>query len=248
VVGQGGDGNNGTNTLQPNNVELKTDQYRDFDAKSAFASARLTVYRDSSQGNPAQFVELNYGDGQLGYNVSYVDFLGLPVEVTAACGTTACYAPLSTLLDGCPSNLRQSDRCISARSWCGGNANDAYCKALDAPAQAALQLSRCQSDLAAYRAANGAGAPIGSTPSVYACSDFWSSSPFCCAIVNRGVSAADASNICDYYKTGPYNTYAKWVHDKCPMIYAFPYDDAEGQSGYHQCAAKEIRMTWCPAG
>jgi len=247
VVGQG---NSGGTTLQPNNAELKTDQTRDYDAGNDFESARLTVYRDNKIGNPAQFVELNYAGGQVGYNVSYVDFVGLPAEATASCGTTACYSPVASLLDGCPSNLREPDRCDSARSWCSNpnNGGQAFCKALDTPAQAAMSLSQCQSDLAAYRAAKGAGAAIGTTPSVYSCSDFWSWSPFCCAIVNRGVPAASASNSCAYYKNPPFNTYAKWVHDKCPMIYAFPYDDAEGQSGYHQCAAKELRITWCPGG
>jgi hypothetical protein len=250
VVGQGNDGNGGTHTLSPDNLALQTDQTQDYDAQSFFGSARVTVYRDGSMSTPAQFVELNYGNGQLGYNVSYVDFLGLPVEVAASCGTTACYAPLATLLDGCPSNLRQGDRCVSPRSWCAGaNAGSAYCHALDATAQAALQLPECQTDLAAYRAQYGANAPIGATPSVYACTDFWSASPFCCAVVNRGVvGATDPSDYCGYYQTTPYNTYAKWVHEKCPVIYAFPYDDAEGQSGYHQCAAKEIRITWCPGG
>jgi hypothetical protein len=250
IRGQGGDGNNGTNTLSPDNLALVKGQEQDYDAKSTFGSARVTAYRDGNQQTISQFIELNYGGGQLGYNVSYVDFLGLPVEVAAACGTTACYAPLATLLDGCPANLKQSDRCVSAGAYCsnGANASSAYCTALDGTAQQALQLSQCKTDLTNWLNQGHTMSQVGSTPAVYACTNFWASSPFCCAVVNRGVVNGDSGDNCSYYKNPPFNTYAQWVHQKCPLIYAFPYDDAAGQSGYHQCAAKEIRITFCPGG
>lgn len=251
IHGQGSDGGTGTNTLAPDNKELLQGQEQDYDAKTAFVSARVTAYKTGPQNNEAQFVEMNYANGQLGYNVSYVDYLGLPVEVTATCGTTACYAPLATILDGCPSNLAATDRCVSPDDWCNNPTNAAtdYCKALDTTAQQALQLPQCQTDLAAWLAKGNTMANVGTTPSVYACSNFWASSSYCCAVVNRGVvSAKDPTNVCGFYQSPPYNTYSKWVHEKCPMIYSFPYDDAAGQSGYHQCATNELRITWCPGG
>jgi hypothetical protein len=251
VHGQGGDGHGGVNTLAPDNQALAPGQEEDYDARDKFSSARVSVYRDGTQTTVSQFVELNYGNGTLGYNVSYVDFLGLPVEASADCGTTACYAPLATILDGCPANLRLSDRCRSAGAFCSDGANQAsdFCRALDGTAQAALSLSRCQADLQAWLLQGHMMAQIGSTPSVYACSDFWSTSPFCCAVVNRGVvSSSTPDEPCGFYRNPPYNTYARWVHQKCPMIYAFPYDDSAEQSGYHQCSANQLRITFCPGG
>lgn len=253
IHGQGNDGAGGTNTLAPDNKQLAQGQEQDYDAKTDFGSARVTAYKAGPGQNEAQFVEMNYVNGQLGYNVSYVDYLGLPVEVTATCGTTACYAPLATILDGCPSQLATADRCVSPDDWCNDPTNAAtdYCKVFDTTAQQALQLPQCQTDLKAWLA-QGQGhsmATVGTTPSVYACKDFWASSSFCCAVVNRGVVAsATPTDPCGFYKSPPYNTYSKWVHEKCPMIYSFPYDDAAGQSGYHQCNTNELRITWCPGG
>jgi hypothetical protein len=251
VHGQGGDGSGGQNTLAPDNLALAQGQEQDYDAKAAFASARVTVFRDAAEQTVSQFVELNYGNGSLGYNVSYVDFLGLPVEAAADCGTTACYAPLATILDGCPANLKLSDRCVAAGAFCSDSANQgsAFCTALDVTAQQALSLSQCQSDLQAWLAKGNSMANVGSTPNVYACTNFWASSPFCCAVVNRGMVGASApDDACGFYRNPPFNTYAQWVHQKCPLIYAFPYDDAAGQSGYHQCNASELRITFCPGG
>jgi hypothetical protein len=251
IHGQGNDGAGGTNTLAPDNKQLAQGQEQDYDAKTDFGSARVTAYKAGPGQNEAQFVEMNYVNGQLGYNVSYVDYLGLPVEVTATCGTTACYAPLATILDGCPSQLATTDRCVSPDDWCNDPTNAAtdYCKVFDTTAQQALQLPQCQTDLKAWLAKGNSMANVGTTPSVYACKDFWSSSSFCCAVVNRGVvSSATPTDPCGFYKNPPYNTYSKWVHEKCPMIYSFPYDDAAGQSGYHQCNTNELRITWCPGG
>jgi hypothetical protein len=251
IHGQGNDGNGGDNILLPDDAMLASGQTQDYDAKQTFGSARVTAYKDGPRKNAIQFVELNFGNGSLGYNVSYVDYLGLPVEVTATCGTTACYAPVATVLDGCPAHLKTSDRCVSPGGWCNDAANQSndYCKALDTTAQQALLLPKCQTARDAWLAKGHTASEIGTTPSVYACRDFWSSSAFCCAVVNRGVVAeTDPEDPCRFYKTAPFNTYAQWVHQQCPMIYAFAYDDAAGQSGYHQCKTNEIRVTWCPGG
>jgi hypothetical protein len=120
---------------------------------------------------------------------------------------------------------------------------------LNASAQKALQEPQCASALASYQQQHP-GAPTGTTPSVYACSDFWSTSSFCCAIVNRGVvTSGSPTDACTFYNgADPFNSYSQWVHGKCPGIYAFPYDDFAGQSGFHQCNARELRITWCPGG
>jgi glycosyl hydrolase family 64 (putative beta-1,3-glucanase) len=251
IHGQGNDGAGGTNVLSPDDAELGPGETQDYDGHATLGSARVTAYIDGPRQNEIQFVELNFGNGELGYNISYVDYLGLPVEVDATCGTTACYAPAATVLDGCPEHLREADRCRSPGGWCNDPAHhgDPYCGVLDGEAQAALQLPRCQQDLASWQAAGHEGDPIGTTPSVYACRDFWGASAFCCAVVNRGVvSEAEPQDICQFYVNPPFNTYARWVHERCPEIYAFPYDDAADQGGYHQCATDELRITWCPGG
>ncbi len=247
IHGAGSNGSGGGNVLQPDQAKLEPGAVRDYDAHNPLGSARVTAFIDGPGQNEIQFVELNYGNGELGYNISYVDYLGMPVEVDAACGTTACYAKAASILDGCPAHLREADRCRSPGGWCNGREGDPYCKALDQTAQAALALPQCQQDLASWMA--GGGSQIGTTPSVYACRDFWASSAFCCAVVNRGVvSEADPFDVCKFYQSTPYNTYARWVHERCPAIYAFPYDDAGEHGGYHQCQTKEMRITWCPGG
>jgi hypothetical protein len=211
----------------------------------------VAVFSGGPRQNERQFVEMHYENGVLGYNISYVDYLGLPVEVTADCGTTACYAPVATILDGCPTHLRDGDHCRSASAYCSAppNRGQAYCKALDDVAEDALDVARCRDDLARWRAAGHANDPVGTTPSVYACSDFWASSAFCCAIANRGVvGASDPGDPCAFYLDGAYNTYARWVHERCPQIYAFPYDDSADQGGFRQCPTRELRITWCPGG
>jgi len=244
-----GSGNAGGNVLQPDQAKLDPGGERDYDAHTSFSSARVTAFKNGPDQNEYQFVEMNFGNGQLGYNISYVDYIAVPVEVDAACGLTACYAPAATLLEGCPTQLRESDRCRSPGGWCINHAGDPYCKVLDQTATAALGLAKCKSDLNSWLAGGGSQNNIGTTPSVYGCRDFWASSPYCCAIVNRGmVAAADPYAVCHFYETTPYNTYARWVHQQCPGIYAFPYDDAGEQGGYHQCATREVRITWCPGG
>jgi hypothetical protein len=247
--GQGGNGSGGVNILQPDDAQLTSGSTRDYDAGQFFGSARVTAYRNGPRQNEIQFVEMHYERGTLGYNISYVDYLGLPVEVTADCGTTACYAPVADALDGCPAHLDDGDRCRSAGSFCSAppNRSNPYCSALDADATAALSVPRCRDDLQRWLAGGGSMDRVGRTPAVYACTDFWASSAFCCAIVNRGVVDGDPADVCAFYE-GEHNTYARWVHERCPAIYAFPYDDSGDQGGFHQCPTRELRITWCPGG
>ena len=65
------------------------------------------------------------------------------------------------------------------------------------------------------------------------------------------LSNPDSTDTSLYYKNGPFNAYAKWVHDTCPGIYAFPYDDypsGAGESGFRSCTADRLDVTFCPGG
>jgi hypothetical protein len=43
--------------------------------------------------------------------------------------------------------------------------------------------------------------------------------------------------------------YAKWVHEVCPGIYAFSYDDWLSHGGFRDCMdGSEVRITFCPGG
>jgi hypothetical protein len=65
------------------------------------------------------------------------------------------------------------------------------------------------------------------------------------------LQAPDSTDATLYYQNAPFNPYAQWVHQTCPGIYAFPYDDypsTAGQSGFRSCAADRLDITFCPAG
>jgi hypothetical protein len=66
------------------------------------------------------------------------------------------------------------------------------------------------------------------------------------------VDDPDSTDLGAYYQAEPHNTYSAWVHQVCPGIYAFPYDDypaTVGESGFHACrVGRELRVTFCPAG
>ena len=87
------------------------------------------------------------------------------------------------------------------------------------------------------------------TPEVYACSGLFATEPRLCAALNRGMlDAPDNGDDELFYVNEPYNTYARWVHERCPGIYAFSYDDWLAQGGFRSCEGTELRITFCPAG
>jgi len=162
---------------------------------------------------------------------------------------------------GCPAGLLSGKRCLSAGIFCSifGNQPRAFCHALDAP------LATCESQNAST--CGIAGLLGNGTPSVYGCSGYFDSQPASCspasttchldgnkwcAALNRGMlGQPDSTNTALYYKTAPFNAYAKWVHDTCPGIYAFPYDDypsGAGESGFRSCTADRLDITFCPGG
>jgi hypothetical protein len=245
-------------TLTPDNAHIASGALADYHAPLTWTAARVTAYLQApnSSGQPQgeiDKVEATFGTSgsgeQLNTNITYVDWVGLPSEIHAFgtgndCTTVGCYVPYAGLLQGCPSQLLSGQKCLSAGNYCSNPANqaNAYCHALDP------SITSC-----AQKYTDCAGASGATTPQAYACSGFFGGSPEYCAAVNRGVvdSPDAATPVSAFYKNAPFNTYSQWVHQRCPGIYAFPYDDygASNESGYHACAGgTQLNVTFCPKG
>jgi hypothetical protein len=220
---------------------------------------RVTAYKNAAPGAAgsveAEFFELTADPGKaLNYNLSFVDYMGLPLEINGkgtspSCGLTACYAPLAELIKGCPTQLldAKNGKCMSMFSYCNNAAHaaEAFCTSLDQSAANVIAndpMCRAAGSLAAA----GGGAKILGC----ATGSFWSGSPYCCAKVNRNATNGagnDNTQNCTYYKTPPYNVYAAYSHSVCPYLYAFAYDDWNDQSGYHACmGGTGADITYCP--
>ena len=226
-------------------VRLDMGQIQNYDAPKVWSAARLNAFKNEGDAEPLEKAELTFfddGKTHVSYNVTYVDWVGLPLEITAhggecneASATTGCYAKQANLASACPESfLKSGDRCVSARSYCAdpGNQGQAYCKALDGA------INSC------------ASCPKATTSQVYACSGPYANEPRWCAALNRAMTGSpDDPDATHYYKSAPFNSYSKWVHDVCPGIYAFSYDDWKGHGGYRSCTGgNEVRITFCPAG
>ncbi len=240
-------------TLEPDDAMLASGEIRWYDAPKTWSAARLTAYDGGARTGELEKAEMTFveaGDGVvLNYNVTYVDWLGLPVEVEsegggADCKTAGCYVPQAQVLTGCPDDLLSGNRCLAARTYCmnGANQSGEFCHRLDS------EIAYCVSADAECAGADGA-----TTGDAYSCAGFFAGSPKWCAALNRGmVDDPESTDLGAYYQNEPYNTYAQWVHQVCPGIYAFAYDDypsSVGESGFHACSAgQELRVTFCPAG
>jgi hypothetical protein len=244
IHGQGKQG-----ALMPDYKELQKGDFYWYDAPKQWEAARITAYGDAAHTDELDKVEMTFvqaGD-VLNYNVTYVDWLSLPMEMisrgTGDCKQVGCYVPEATILAGCPDGLLSGKRCQAARTYClgGKNADKPYCHALDSQVQACTAIAGCE------------GAAGNTTANAYACDSFFGGSPKWCAAVNRGMlDDPDNKDTTKYYQKAPFNTYSQWVHQVCPGIYAFAYDDyppnAE-ESGFHACnGGKELEVTFCPAG
>jgi len=66
----------------------------------------------------------------------------------------------------------------------------------------------------------------------------------------KGVSAPKSADDSAFYRSEPHNSYAAWLHDVCPGIYAFPYDDVQTSADpFHACSnSTQLNITFCPAG
>ena len=203
--------------LSPDRKEVKPGEIANYDVPNTCVAARVNAFRNATDGEPRDKVELTLSiDGQganhAAYNVTYVDWLGLPVEMTAVAESCAqgtplvgCYAPVSEVLSGCPQGfLLSNDRCLSPRTYClSGHQDEAYCRQLD------QTIASC------------ADCPKGSTTEVFACSGPYANEPRMCAALNRGtVDQPDNPDPSIRYKKPPFNDYSKWVHEVCPGIYA----------------------------
>jgi len=271
---------NGGTTLMPDNAKLgaagQAGHAKQYDVPADWPAARVNAYWVDPGGpspDPQAYekVELTVGGGKMNYNITYVDYVGLPSQMEAvgpSCQKTgtfdprvACAVPVAGLLAGCPAGLLDGKRCLSAGLYCSkaASAGTPFCHALDAA------IATCA---AQHPATCGVASQLNdTTANVYGCSSYFDSQPpscspataTChqegnkwCAALNRGTLAQpDGTDPTKFYQAAPYNTYAKWVHDTCPGIYAFPYDDypsGAGQSGFRSCQADRLDITFCPGG
>ncbi|HVK72714.1 MAG TPA: beta-1,3-glucanase family protein [Kofleriaceae bacterium] len=237
--------------LQPDDVRLAPGESRDYEAPANWSAARVTAYGDGPRTGELEKAEMTLSASgnlvSLNYNITYVDWVGLPLRVAGAGGecsdaqhAVSCNVPQAEVLSGCPSQLRAGDICLSPRSYCLNPVNQGqpFCHSLDG------EIARCVSTIAGCAQHNGA-----TTPEVFACSGSFANAPRLCAALNRHMlDAPDDPDPSHWYATAPYNTYSKWVHEVCPGIYAFSYDDWLEQGGFRSCRGTELRITFCPAG
>jgi len=232
-------------------LELASKTTKEFDMPNG-VSQRIQTFKNAAPGQAGsvliQFAEMNAAPGKaLNYNLSHVDWLGLPVEINGIgtnqdCGVTACYKPYADILTGCPPQLLDATngKCTAPFHYCSdaAHASEAFCTVLnDAASQTVMNDPDCK------------GGNVGSPADIFGCAGFWGSSAACCAKVHRGVTgnAKSDTNNCLYYKNAPYDVYAAWAHQQCPFIYAFAYDDFNDQSGFHTCTkGTEMDITYCP--
>jgi len=237
-------------TLQPDNRQLKTGETQDYIAPDTWSAARVTAYKSAPPNNEIDKAEITFVNKIINYNITYVDWVGLPIEAISFgsgsdCKRVGCYVPVGDLLQGCPAGLLSGSRCLSAGSYCMNQANKGtpFCHALDPT------IAQCGANAAKYPGCSPGGS---GTPDVYACSGAFQANPKWCSALNRGmIDDPDNGNIALYYQNAPYNTYSKWVHASCPGIYAFPYDDSgkSNESGFHSCiGGRQLNITFCPAG
>jgi hypothetical protein len=236
--------------LQPDNRQLKTGEAQDYIAPDTWSAARVTAYKSVPPNNEIDKVEITLSAKVINYNITYVDWVGLPIEAISFgtgsdCKRVGCYLPVADLLQGCPAGLLSGSKCLSAGSYCMNQANKStpFCHALD------TTIAQCGSNATMYP---GCSPGASGTPDVYACSGNFGTNPKWCAALNRGmINDPDNGDISLYYQNAPYNTYSKWVHSSCPGIYAFPYDDygKSNESGFHSCiGGRQLNITFCPAG
>lgn len=238
--------------LQPDNMRLGTGEERSWESPNHAISGRVEFRRDANlKADAAEKVEYTFIGNPvvLNYNLTYVDFYGLPVSVTSTgkgsdCKKSTCDQPLDNFFKGCPAPLWDGQRCISPRTFCldAKNQGNPYCNKLDA------KIDECVNRFGDCAHARGA-----KTPEAFACSGRFSEDPKNCAAINRNMlDDRESADKGKYYKNQPYNDYAKWSHEKCPNIYAFSYDDYPmnaGTSGFHACAdGSELSIVTCPKG
>lgn len=237
----------GGGTLAPDNLMLAGGATHDYTIND-WPFAWVTAYLDGPQQNMIDRAELTlFPTGLVTYRLGYIDGIGLPMELQAIgqgndCKPVGCYVPEAQIVAECPPGLLAGKLCRSPGVFCADPANAAmpYCHALDA------SISTCAASVPGCAEAASA-----TTANVYACTQVFGDNPGLCAALNRGmVSAPTSTDDGAFYRTGPYNSYAAWMHDICPGIYAFTYDDVQTSANpFHACSnSTQLNITFCPAG
>jgi hypothetical protein len=192
----------------------------------------MTIDRDAFTGALAQ-----------NYNISYVDYLALPVLMKAggACADTRCGARFQdwmAMLATCPTELRNQYQGLGT---CAGSYN--YCITPEGPATYDTTRPYCTKMRDAHGFPGSAiyGGSFADRPAQDVA--FWDG----VAAWNRGAAAGDADDG-HYYQHQPYNDYAAWIHQSlgCKRVYAFSTDDHQDQAGFVRCAAPTLDVVWCP--
>jgi hypothetical protein len=197
-----------------------------------------------------QFVEMTLdtdpvsGGVAQNYNVSYVDYVSLPVSMKAAgatCAETRCgggFDAWAAALARCPTELRNPSGKLAT---CMGSYN--FCITPDGAATFDVTHPYCSKMRDAHGFAGSAiyGGYFPDHPAQEV--PFWDG----VAAWNRGTVAGDADEA-HYYKTEPYNHYAKWIHEElgCANVYAFSTDDHQDKAGFVRCVSPELDVVWCP--
>src|SRR5262249_25686419 len=150
-----------------------------------WSAARVTAYLSAPPADDLDKVEITISNRIVNYNITYVDWLALPIEMRAYgtgpdCKVVGCYVPESDVLGGCPSGLWWGRKCFAAGHYCSiaANQGSAFCHALDA------KIAQCAGD---PKYTGCAGAQGATTPQVYGCSGFFGGTAKWCSALNRGM-------------------------------------------------------------
>jgi hypothetical protein len=252
-------GHSGESTvvLEPDDQEVPNGGAIDYPTPAPWDAARVTAYKGGPRNGGGVEIEkaemtLGGANAVLNYNITYVDWVGLPVEIVGVgegCSpgihVTGCWTPVADILEGCPHPaLEDQDRCLAPRSFCMNPANHEHelCRWLDPAIEA------CVEQGLGCPAMNGNPDETG-TPAVYGCNagSWYGANEVMCAALNRGMlESPESADTRQYYQNEPYNMYSAWSHSVCPGVYSFSYDDVHAQGGFRACSGDEIRVTFCP--
>src|SRR5258708_4796163 len=154
--------------LAPDNTPLPPGSTQDYIAPDPWTAARVTAYLGVPPANEIDKAEITFVNKIINYNITYVDWVGLPIEMVSIgtgndCKAVGCYLPEASVLTGCPQGLLSGKKCLSAGNYCSNPGNQAtpFCHALDA------KIAQCAQD-AKYTGCSGAAGAT--TPQVYGCS------------------------------------------------------------------------------
>ncbi len=186
----------------------------------------MTIDRDPPSGAWAQ-----------NYNISYVDYLSLPVSMkgsAASCAETRCGSDLAAWtakLKTCPTDLRNA---YGDLATCTASYN--YCLTPDGAATYDTTRPYCHK----MQEAHGyPGTAVYGGTFAHPAEDvaFWD-----------GVAVAGDADESHYYEVEPYNHYARWIHRDlgCGRVYAFSTDDHQDKAGFVRCVAPALTVVWCP--